>query len=76
MHIMTRWYESALKDSAPGKEDGSFQPANWDATRDIYTSVGVLKGSVPATEGYTARFLAECNAFDRPQIEAQAKSWK
>jgi NitT/TauT family transport system substrate-binding protein len=76
MHIMQRWMESALQGITPGKEEGAFQPANWESTREVYTSVGVIKGSVPATDGYTTKFLEQCNGFDRSKIAAQAKDYK
>ena len=71
-HIMDRWFESSEQGVAPGHETGAMRPDSWELMREVYVKTGALKGTIPATQGYTSDFISSCNAYDHAAIEAQA----
>jgi NitT/TauT family transport system substrate-binding protein len=75
-HIMDRWFEMSEQGLEPGKETGEILPSTWNMTRDVYAKAGVLKGTLPADQGYTTQFTAGCNDFDRATINAQAETMR
>ena len=73
-HIMDRWFESSEQGVPPGHETGAMRPDSWELTRKIYIKAGALKGTVPASQGYTSEFINSCNDYDHAAVEAQAAS--
>jgi NitT/TauT family transport system substrate-binding protein len=73
-HIMDRWFEMSEQGVKPGGETGEMLPATWALTREIYSKAGVLKGTIPAEQGYTTKFTGACNDFDRAAVNTQASA--
>jgi NitT/TauT family transport system substrate-binding protein len=73
LHIMNRWLEMGEQGLSYGAKTGEFLPAAWDTSREFYKATGVLKGTKPASDGYTTSFLDQCNDFDRAAIAAAAR---
>jgi NitT/TauT family transport system substrate-binding protein len=76
VHIMDRFLEMALQGQPENAPLGDFLTDNWQNSHSAFTTLGMLKGSEAATDAYTPKFLADCNAFDRDAVLAQAKDWK
>jgi len=74
VHIMDRFLEKALQGQPEGSHLGDFIAENWQNTHTAFVKLGTLKGTEAATASYTAKFIADCNAFDRAAIVAQANS--
>jgi NitT/TauT family transport system substrate-binding protein len=74
-HVLDRFLEKAMLGMPYGGKSGLFIPAMWEKSQTNYQANGALKGTVPATAGYTTQFLEACNAFDRAAVAADAKKY-
>jgi NitT/TauT family transport system substrate-binding protein len=74
-HVLDRFLEKAMLDVPYGAKTGEFIPAMWEKSQANYQANGALKGTVPASAGYTTQFLDACNAFDRTAVAADAKKY-
>jgi NitT/TauT family transport system substrate-binding protein len=74
-HVLDRFLEKAMEGVAYGDNSGGFIASAWRNSQANYQANGALKGTVPAEAGYSTRFLAACNAFDRAAVAADTKKY-
>jgi NitT/TauT family transport system substrate-binding protein len=74
--VLLAWLKTALLDVPVEGPAGGFSPDRWKFTEDFYRDGGQLKGTRPSTDGYTERFLGECNHFDRAEIQRAASAYQ
>jgi NitT/TauT family transport system substrate-binding protein len=76
VNVLNKWLSYAMKGVPVGSTYGEFSAPKWEFMKELYTKAGSLKGTVPATSGFTSQFTKGCNDFDRAEIAAAAAAAK
>jgi NitT/TauT family transport system substrate-binding protein len=76
VHVLDMWLGRALKGLPADTTFGAIDPAKWAFSGQLYPTYGLLKGTKPVADAYTASFTEPCNAFDRAAVTAQAAAAK
>jgi len=75
VHILNTWLQAAMWDVPPGQPAGNFPEGTWQFSQKFYQQQGSLKGTKPAQEGYTTKYLDACNTFDKAAVAAAAEKY-
>jgi NitT/TauT family transport system substrate-binding protein len=73
VHMMNLWLNADLQNVPLEAKTGRLDPATWEYTQKLYRAESMLKGSKPATDGYTGQFFEACNRFDRRAVADAAQ---
>jgi NitT/TauT family transport system substrate-binding protein len=75
VHVLEAWLDAALWDVPYGTPAGIIPDGTWQASQRFYVAAGTLQGTAAATDGYTNRFLKDCNSFDADDVAKAARSF-
>jgi NitT/TauT family transport system substrate-binding protein len=75
VHIFDDYLTNTLRGIPEGGETGRIPPEVWSFVADYNRKSGNLQGTVAPEKGYTDRFFAACNNFDRKPIAAAAHAY-